>query len=435
MTTRNISLNTKAMLLLCASFGQKRTVEPKPLTLGEYNDLASWLRDHSLTPEDLLDQTVQQKIAQLQINKLESSRLLALLARGMMLSLALEKWTNQGLWILGRGDQDYPKRLKYNLKYQAPVILYGMGNKKLLSEAGLAIVGSRNVDELGLDYTSKLAQACAQQQIQVISGGAKGVDQASMLSVLDKGGMSIGIVANSLAKAAVAKKYRTAIKEGRLALISSYDPDAGFSVGNAMGRNKYIYALANYAVVINATENKGGTWAGAIEALKKVKNVSVLVRIEQDTSKGNQSLIEKGAIPFPQPPWNYPLEKQILEAISKFSVPQRSEVIIEQPSLLDIDNTNADQTVLQSNEPKELINKYDQQSSLTKYEPQDIYQAVLPLILQQLQQPQNDKILAESLEVQIGQLRLWLKRAVKEGKVKKNKNPVTYEISDKRLLF
>ncbi|MEO0836291.1 MAG: hypothetical protein AAFY16_09945, partial [Cyanobacteria bacterium J06642_3] len=98
-------------------------------------------------------------------------------------------------------------------------------------------------------------------------------------------------------------------------------------------------------------------------------------------------------------------------------------------------NYFADQTVLQSNEPKELINKYDQQSSLTKYEPQDIYQAVLPLILQQLQQPQNDKILAESLEVQIGQLRLWLKRAVKEGKVKKNKNPVTYEISDKRLLF
>ncbi|MEM7590267.1 MAG: DNA-processing protein DprA [Cyanobacteria bacterium P01_A01_bin.83] len=433
MTTHHISSNTKAMLLLCASFGQKRTVEPKPLTLGEYNDLASWLRDHSLIPEDLLDNIIQQKIAQLQINKLESSRLLALLARGMMLSLALEKWTNQGLWILGRGDQDYPKGLKYNLRYQAPVILYGIGNKKLLSQAGLAIVGSRNVDKLGLDYTSQLAQACAQQQIQVISGGAKGVDQASILSVLEKGGMAIGVIANNLAKAAVAKKYRTAIKEGRLALISSYDPDAGFSVGNAMGRNKYIYALANYAVVIDATENKGGTWAGAIEALKKVKNVSVLARVEQNASKGNQSLIKQGAIPFPQPPWNYPLEKHISQAISKFSAPQRSQVVIEQPSLLD--NTNADQTVLQSNEAKESIDKHDKQSGLKEYEPQDIYQAVLPLILKQLQQAKNDKVLAELLEVQIGQLRLWLKRAIKEGKVKKNKNPVTYELSDKKLLF
>ena len=59
MTTHHISLNTKAMLLLCASFGQKRTVEPRPLTLGEYNSLASWLRDNSLTPENLLDSTVR----------------------------------------------------------------------------------------------------------------------------------------------------------------------------------------------------------------------------------------------------------------------------------------------------------------------------------------------------------------------------------------
>ena len=55
MTINHISLNTQATLLLCASFGQKRTVEPKPLTLGEYNKLALWLRDNDLIPKDLLD--------------------------------------------------------------------------------------------------------------------------------------------------------------------------------------------------------------------------------------------------------------------------------------------------------------------------------------------------------------------------------------------
>lgn len=64
-----------------------------------------------------------------------------------------------------------------------------------------------------------------------------------------------------------------------------------------------------------------------------------------------------------------------------------------------------------------------------KYNPQDIYQAVLPFILKQLKQPKDDKSLAESLEVQIGQMRAWLKRAVAEGKVKKNNKPVTYEIN------
>ena len=226
-------------------------------------------------------------------------------------------------------------------------------------------------------------------------------------------------MANGLASAAVAKEYRTGIKEGRLTLVSSYDPDAGFSVGNAMGRNKYIYALADYAVAIDSTENKGGTWAGATEALKKISSVPVLVRIKSDGSKGNQSLIKQGAIPFPQPPWNYPLKKEIIDAVSQFSSAKKSEITIEQPSLLD--NIDRHATVLELND--------DEQLASTKYEPQNIYQAILPLLLKELQQPQKEKILAESLDVQIGQLRRWLKKAIQEGKVKKNKNPVTYEIN------
>jgi predicted Rossmann fold nucleotide-binding protein DprA/Smf involved in DNA uptake len=335
MTNHLLSLDTQATLLLCASFGQKRTTEPQPLTLGEYNDLVNWLKDNHLTPKDLLDSTIQTKLAQIVINKLESHRILALLERGVMLSLAVEKWTNQGLWILGRGDTEYPKRLKHKLKYQAPAILYGVGNKKLLSQGGLAIVGSRNIDNEGLEYTQKLAQTCAQQKIEVISGGAKGVDRASMLGVLETGGTVIGVIADSLAKAAVAQKYRTGIKEDKLTLISTYDPNAGFSVGNAMGRNKYIYALADYALVINSTANKGGTWAGAIEALKKIKDVPVLVRIDENAPKDNHELIKKGAIPFPKTPWNVPLKRLIDEQISDFKNKQKKEILVEQLSILD----------------------------------------------------------------------------------------------------
>ena len=466
MTTHILSPDTQAMLLLCASFGQKRTVEPKPLTLREYNDLASWLQDNDLTPKDLLDSTVQNKIPQLVINKLEPHRILALLERGVMLSLAVEQWTNQGLWILGRGDAEYPKRLKQKLRYQAPAILYGVGNKKLLSQGGLAIVGSRDLDDAGLEYTQKLAQTCAQQEIQVISGGARGVDQASMLETLETGGTVVGVMADSLSKAAVAKKYRTGIKKGRLTLISTYDPNAGFNVGNAMGRNKYIYALADYSLVINSNVNKGGTWAGATEALEKIRDVPVLVRIEENVPNGNHELIKKGAIPFPKPPWNLSLKELLAENTSEFINKQKSKIIIEQPSLLD--NISDSQSVFKSKSkesslaiaPLELstikdnkvevksifsgqngqrnpVNNQHQehlsdQKTQIKYEPQDIYQAVLPLILQQLKQPKDDKSLAESLEVQIGQMRAWLKRAVAEGKVKKNKKPVTYEVNHKK---
>ncbi|MEA5508910.1 DNA-processing protein DprA [Crocosphaera sp. UHCC 0190] len=213
-----------------------------------------------------------------------------MLQRGGLLALTVEKWFNQGLWVISRADSNYPQRLKQQLKSLAPPILYGIGNQDLLLKGGLAVVGSRNVDQEGLDYTYRIVETCAEQKIQVISGGAKGVDQASMLGTLKAGGTAIGILANNLLKASVNGQYRPSIKEGKLTLISAVDPNASFHVGNAMGRNKYIYALANYGLVISADHNTGGTWAGATEALNIIKNVPVLVRMQGAIPEGNQEL-------------------------------------------------------------------------------------------------------------------------------------------------
>jgi predicted Rossmann fold nucleotide-binding protein DprA/Smf involved in DNA uptake len=290
--------DTQAILLLCASFGQNRQTEPQPLTLTEYNSVADWLLQNQIRPADLLAPAT----AETYNGKLDTQRLLTLLQRGAMLSLAVEKWTNHGIWILGRSDINYPKRLKQVLKKSAPPILYGVGNIELLSMGGLAIVGSRDIDEEGLNYTQRIAQTCSEQSIQVISGGARGVDQAAMFGALDAGGTSVGVLADSLASSAVNSKYRPHIKDGRLVLVSCYDPEAGFSAGNAMGRNKYIYALANYALVVNSTVGKGGTWAGATEALSKFKDIPVFVKL--DNTSGNQELCKKGAKAFPPEPWN-----------------------------------------------------------------------------------------------------------------------------------
>lgn len=234
-----------------------------------------------------------------------------------MLGLAVEKWTNQGLWVLGRGDSQYPKRLKQRLRHSAPAIIYGIGNIELLSEGGLAVVGSRDVDEEGLGYTQRVAQTCAEQGIQVVSGGARGVDSSAMLAVLEAGGTAVGVLADSLSKAAVAGKYRAGIKEGRLTLVSAFDPGASFNAGNAMGRNKYIYAVADYALVVSSSVGKGGTWAGATEALEKIKDVPVFVRMQGTVPEGNQQLLKKGAKRFPEEPWNNSLKTFLAAAISK----------------------------------------------------------------------------------------------------------------------
>jgi predicted Rossmann fold nucleotide-binding protein DprA/Smf involved in DNA uptake len=390
--------DTQAILLLCASFGQNRQIEPQPLTLSEYNSLTDWLRENQMRPADLLESTAKEQLEKITLNKLNPERLSALLERGMMLSLAVEKWTNQGLWVLGRSDINYPKRLKQRLRHSAPAILYGVGNIELLSLGGLAILGSRDVDDKILGYTRRVAQNSAVQGMQVISGGARGVDQAAMLGVLDAGGTSVGVLADSLTKAAVNSKYRSSIQEGRLTLVSSYDPEAGFNTGNAMGRNKYIYALADYALVVSSSFGKGGTWAGAVEALSRLQDIPVFVQLEGAVSEGNQQLHNQGAKSFPAEPWNDSLRELLTKAASCIEPIQIKVETTTQETILDI-------------------------------HPQDIYQAILPFILNHLQQPKDAKSLAECLDVRPSQMQDWLNKAVSEGKVRKINRPVAYIVN------
>jgi predicted Rossmann fold nucleotide-binding protein DprA/Smf involved in DNA uptake len=55
-------------------------------------------------------------------------------------------------------------------------------------------------------------------------------------------------------------------------------------------RNKLIYAFADAALVVNSDLNKGGTWAGAIEQLDKLKFVPVFVRSTGVLNKGIEGL-------------------------------------------------------------------------------------------------------------------------------------------------
>lgn len=67
-----------------------------------------------------------------------------------------------------------------------------------------------------------------------------------------------------------------------------------------MGRNKLIYALADYAVVAASDVEKGGTWAGTTEALK-AGWVPVFILEYPDMPEGNRALLKKGGITLPYP--------------------------------------------------------------------------------------------------------------------------------------
>jgi predicted Rossmann fold nucleotide-binding protein DprA/Smf involved in DNA uptake len=293
--------DTEAVLLLCGWFGRPREAGIQPLELREFNRLDEWLQAHDLRPGNLIhpgDRTLPSSDP-----PVPPDRLIELLSRGGVLALALEVWVSKGLWVLSRHDALYPHRFK-RLERQSPPLVYGVGRQDLLSldEPALAIVGSREVDEGGVAFTRDLAHACVEAGITVVSGAARGIDSEAMYSALEANGAVIGVVADSLTRAAVSARNRDALLEGRLALVTPYDPNSGFSVGNAMGRNKLIYASADAGLVVSTGKAAGGTWAGAVEQLGR-DTTPVFTRLEEPIPDGNVALLDEGARPFPARPW------------------------------------------------------------------------------------------------------------------------------------
>jgi DNA processing protein len=226
-------------------------------------------------------------------------RLAGLLGRGGALAMALERLGSLGIWVMTRADREYPARLRQRLKESAPPVLFGAGDRELVGQPGLAVVGSRHTDPRRQELAEQVGNACGRCGLVLYSGGAKGVDHLATQGAIAARGHAVSVLARSLEQAVRQPETREAVLGGALALMTPYAPDVGFSVGAAMGRNKLIYALADYALVVASDYDKGGTWAGATEALKHGW-VPVFVLESDDMPEGNRQLLQRGALPFPE---------------------------------------------------------------------------------------------------------------------------------------
>lgn len=421
--------DTKAIILLCGIFGNERSVTP--LKLSEYSLLVRSLLNLGMRPANLLN-TKSLIHAVAKDTGLDEQRLVTLLERGVQLAFAIEEWQSSGLWIISRSDEDYPVRLKKQLRGKTPPLLFGTGDRRLLCGGGLGIVGSRNVDQNGMDFTQNVAELCARHQLPVISGGARGVDQIAMQTALQAGGTSVGIVADNLLNKSLERTARQNIAAGRLVLMSPYHPKARFSVGAAMGRNKLIYAMADYGLVVSADYKKGGTWAGAQEELKRGNARPIFVRTTNNAPAGNKHLLDMGAIAWPSDID----ENHFTPQLERLVADNQAVTCNQLPGLFDdISISNNDNQLNQvavadtlTIDTKEKNNSNDIQDHPQKVAfPDAVYQAVLPIILNKLDQPCTSDELAMALNVHKTQLNAWLQEAVHENKIIKLTKPVRYQ--------
>jgi len=428
-----LTSNTQAILLLTAPLIVGRSDSSlELLTLSEYNRLARLLRENQKEPADLIGSSADETVS-ICAGAFDRERMKSLLHRGFLLSQAVERWNARAIWVVSRADSSYPRRLKARLKEDAPPILYGCGDAALLDAGGLAVVGSRHVDHELIIYTEGVGRLAAEARRTLVSGAAKGIDKAAMHGALQAGGRAAGVMSDSLERGALARDNREPLMDRNLVLISPYDPAAGFNVGHAMQRNKVIYALADGALVVTADFEKGGTWAGAIEQLEKLRLVPIFVRNGANAGKGNSALLQHGAVPWPEPSNPDELSKALSTAAAALASAPKQETLS-----LALREKSVPYGIPKETMPSTASHAPVQGSSLqAKTTPADaLYGAVREILSRELTESKNEAQVAELLSVSKSQAKAWLRRLVADGVLEKTAKPLRYRAAKnmERLL-
>lgn len=247
-------------------------------------------------PGDLLQMSSSQISERMVGDQEMAERITTRLDAATLLAFELESLEQSGLKVITAFDDDYPTKWIERLGQGAPPAIYLAGSSELLSSKGIGIVGSRDASPEAASIAKQVAVIAAQKNLTVISGGARGIDLVAMNGAHEAGGKVIGILADSLMKTLKDSSIRHAISEDVLTLLTPFSPSAGFNVGNAMSRNKLIYALSEFTFVVAADLEKGGSWSGAVEALRR-DHSRVAVWVGAGAGPGNDALVKKGARP------------------------------------------------------------------------------------------------------------------------------------------
>ena len=422
--SRPLSPDAEVTLLLTAPLmmvGRRRgrDYSPRLLTFAEYGRLARQFQDCGRQLGDLIGPRGG-KILEDCHTGVESTRVHQLLRRGFQLSQALEHWSARAIWVVSQADADYPARIKQRLGGAAPPVIYGCGDRNLLECGGLAVVGSRDVSHGLIEYAERIGRIAVTANSSIVSGGARGVDRAAMRGALNRGGAAIGVLADGLEKSVMHRENRAVLMDDRLTLISPYDPQAGFSVGNAMRRNKVVYALADAGLVVDAAHNKGGTWFGAVEQLEKLRLVPIYVRTDDEISKGLEALLQKGARSWPSP--QTPEEFRV--ALLSSCAYSEAEALWKSTLLaIPADMAKSTNDIARATLPSALTDKVDVQG-LTPAEA--LFERVEEL-LGSIDTPTTVPAVAAFLQVSTSQAREWLNRLVEERKYKRSIRPVRFD--------
>lgn len=177
-----------------------------------------------------------------------------------------------------------------------PEQLWARGRIELAKGRGpkVAIVGTRAPTPYGQVQAARFGAALARAGVVVVSGLARGVDQAAHRATLEAGGDTIAVLGSGLERPWPDVPLVEEIARGGL-LLSEFEPQMSPRPHHFPLRNRIISGLADAVLVIEAAA-ASGSLITAQWALDQGREIFALPgRVDQPMSAGCHKLLREGA--------------------------------------------------------------------------------------------------------------------------------------------
>ncbi len=255
-----ITTFARVHLLLTARLGQPGTAT-LPLDAVELDRLSAWLKRTRLKPVDLLEPELLERLSWAPDAPVPLDRLAGLLRRSAALDAVLDRWDRSGLWVIGRDDPDYPRRVKRRLRDASPALLFGRGDRLLLNRGGIAMVGGDADDADAVAYAAGFAVRAAAAGLATVSGLGNPVEDAAVDGSLSQQGFAVAVLPGDLHGQAVDARLRASAD--RLVLVSETEPGCA-----GKGSARCLYGVSDAALLVGVGRGSD-RWADTVGAIEK----------------------------------------------------------------------------------------------------------------------------------------------------------------------
>ncbi len=243
-----------------------------------------------------------QALFQASLTELEAAGLRAISAQSLSTGRSMElaqdeqgKAASADARIIALDDPGYPAQLKQI--YDPPLILYVRGDEAVISQPGIALVGTRGPTPYGLAMAERLACDLAARGLVIFSGMARGIDTAGHRGAIAAKGKTVAVWGTGVDVVYPRENKRLSEQIITLggAVISEFPIGTFAAPQNFPIRNRIISGISLGVLVVEAAEYSGTriTARCALEQNREVFAVPGNV-----TNKGSwtpNTLIKQGA--------------------------------------------------------------------------------------------------------------------------------------------